>query len=92
MAVYLVVQDVISNSHQFSQYTQSLESIIQRCGGRMIAISPLDISEAQQTIVFECLSREDAVGFWYSDEYATVRNFQETAPFQALIVEGEIQL
>jgi uncharacterized protein (DUF1330 family) len=91
MAVYLVIQDVISDSHRFEQYAQCVKPIIQRYGSRMITVSSLDIAPVQQTIVFECPSREDAVKLWNCDEYTTVRNSQETAaPLQAMIVEGNL--
>lgn len=59
----------------------------------MIASSPPDVVEGdwpwERAVVFEWPSREDALGFWNSDEYAEVRKLREgAARFQAIVVEG----
>ena len=96
MAAYLVVYSVITDPKRFQEYAQASGPIVQRYGGRMITAAMPDVVEGEWpwelAAVFEWPSREDALCFWNSEEYAQVRKLREgAAQFQAIIVDSNPQ-
>ena len=93
MAAFLIVYDTVTDPARFQKYAQTVEPVIERRGGRMVAAGSPDVVEGafpwERAVVFEWPSRADALGFWNSDEYAEIRKLREgAAEFQAVILEG----
>ncbi len=93
MAAYLIVYETITDPSKFSQYVKSVDPVISRRGGRMVASGPPDTLEGEfpfeHALVFEWPTRQAASDFWQSEEYTEIRKLREGAALiQAIIIEG----
>ena len=93
MAAYLIVYETVTDPSKFSQYVKSVDPVIIRRGGRLVASGPPDVVEGEfpleQALVFEWPSRQAASDFWHSAEYTEIKKLREgAAVIQAIIVDG----
>ncbi len=92
MAAYLIVYETITDPSKFAQYVKSVDPVIIRRGGRLVASGPPDVVEEfplKHALVFEWPTRQAASDFWHSEEYTEIKKLREgAAVIQAIIVEG----
>ncbi len=93
MAAYLIVYETITDTARFLQYVKTVDPIIVRRGGRLVASGPPDVVEGdfplERALVFEWPSRQAASEFWHSEEYTEIKKLREgAARIQAIIIEG----
>jgi len=93
MAAYLIVYETVTDPSKFSQYVKSVDPVITRRGGRLLASGPPDLVEGEfplkHALVFEWPTRHAASDFWHSDRYTEIKKLREgAAVIQAIIVEG----
>ena len=93
MAAYLIVYETVTDPSKFSQYVKSVDPVIIRRGGRLVASGPPDVVEGEfpleQALVFEWPTRQAASDFWQSEEYSEIKKLREgAAEVQAIIIEG----
>ncbi len=93
MAAYLIVYETITDLSKFSQNVKSVDPVIIRRGGRLVASGPPDVVEGEfpleQALVFEWPSRKAASDFWHSEEYTEIKKLREgAAVIQAIIIDG----
>jgi len=93
VAAYLIVYETITDPSRFSRYVKSVDPVITRRGGQLVASGPPDVVEGEfpleQMLVFEWPSRQAASDFWHSEEYAKIKKLREgAAVIQAIIIEG----
>ncbi len=91
MAAYLIVSETITDPSRFSQYVKSVDPVITRRGGRMVASGPPDVVEGEfpleHALVFEWPTRQAASDFWRSEEYIEIKKLREGAAIiQAIII------
>jgi uncharacterized protein (DUF1330 family) len=93
MPVYLVVHARVTDPVRFKAYAAAALPLIERFGGCRIAISRATILEGEApwlgAAIYEWPSREAALAFWHSPEYAEIRGLREgAAELQATLIEG----
>jgi uncharacterized protein (DUF1330 family) len=93
MAAYLIVYETITDQSKFLQYVKTVDPVITRRGGRMVASGTPDVVEGEfpfeRTLVFEWPTRQAASDFWHSEEYTEIKKLREgAAEIQALIIAG----
>ncbi len=93
MAAYLIVYETITDPSRFSQYVKTVDPVITRRGGRLMASGPPDVVEGEfpleRALVFEWPTRQAASDFWHSEEYTEIKKLREgAAEIQAIIIEG----
>ena len=93
MAAYLIVYETVTDPSKFSQYVKSVDPVIIRRGGRLLASGSPDVVEGEfsleHALVFEWPTRQAASDFWHSEEYTEIKKLREgAAVIQAIIVEG----
>jgi len=93
MAAYLIVYETVTDPSKFSQYVKSVDPVIIRRGGRLVASGPPDVVEGEfpleHALVFEWPTRQVASDFWHSEEYTEIKKLREgAAAIQAIIVDG----
>ncbi len=93
MAAYLIVYETVTDASRFSRYVTSVDPVIIRRGGRLVASCPPDVVEGkfpfERALVFEWPTRQAASDFWRSDEYTEIKKLREgVAVIQAIIIEG----
>ncbi len=93
MAAYLIVYETITDQSQFLQYVKTVDPVITRRGGRMVASGPPDVVEGEfpfeRALVFEWPTRQAASDFWHSEEYTKIKKLRDgAAEIQAIIIEG----
>jgi uncharacterized protein (DUF1330 family) len=91
MAAYLIVYETITDQPKFLQYVKTVDPVITRRGGRMVASGTPDVVEGEfpfeRTLVFEWPTRQAASDFWHSEEYTKIKKLREgAAEIQALII------
>ncbi len=93
MAAYLIVYETITDPSRFLQYVKTVDPLINRRGGRLVASGPPDVVEGEfpleRALVFEWPNRKAATDFWHSEEYTEMKKLREgAAVIQAIILEG----
>jgi len=93
VAAYLIVYETITDPSRFSRYVKSVDPVIIRRGGRLVASGPPDVVEGEfpleQALVFEWPTRQAASDFWRSEEYTEIKTLRKSAAvIQAIIIEG----
>jgi uncharacterized protein (DUF1330 family) len=89
----MIVSETIRDPSRFSRYLKTVDPVIIRRGGRLVASGPPDVMEGEfpleQVLVFEWPSHQAASDFWHSEEYAEIKKLREgAAVIQAIIIEG----
>ena len=85
--------ETITDPSRFSLYVKSVDSVITRPGGRLVASGPPDAVEGEfpleHALVLEWPTRQAASDFWHSEEYTEIKKLREgAAAIQAIIVDG----
>ncbi len=93
MAAYLIVYETITDPSKFLQYVKTVDPVIIRRGGRLVASGPPDVVEGEfpleRTLVFKWPTGQAASDFWHSEEYTEIKKLREgAAVIQAIIIEG----
>jgi uncharacterized protein (DUF1330 family) len=93
MSAYLIVYETITDQPKFLQYVKTVDPVITRRGGRMVASGPPDVVEGEfpfeRALVFEWPTRREASEFWHSEEYTEIKKLREgAAEIQAIIIDG----
>ncbi len=93
MAAYLIVYETITDPSRFLQYVKTVDPVITRRGGRLVASGQPDVVEGEfpleRALVFEWPTRQAASDFWRSEEYTEIKKLREgAAEIQAIIIEG----
>ncbi len=93
MAAYLIVYETITDPSRFLQYVKTVDPVITRRGGRLVASGQPDVVEGEfpleRALVFEWPTRQAASDFWHSEEYTEIKKLREgAAEIQAIIIEG----
>jgi uncharacterized protein (DUF1330 family) len=93
VAAYLIVYETITDPSRFSQYVKTVDPVITRRGGRLVASGQPDVVEGEfpleRALVFEWPTRQAASDFWHSEEYTEIKKLREgAAEIQAIIIEG----
>jgi uncharacterized protein (DUF1330 family) len=93
VAAYLIVYETVTDPSKFSQYVKSVDPVIIRRGGRLVASGPPDVVEGEfpleQALVFEWPTRQAASDFWHSGEYTEIKKLREgAAVIKAIMIEG----
>lgn len=89
--VYFVIYQKVTDQPRFDQYVAAVTPAIERRGGRLVAAGEPEViegrTEYRRVVVFVWPSREALIGFWQSEEYASIRKLREgTADWLASIV------
>ncbi len=93
MPAYLIVYETITDPSKFSQYVKTVDPVLTRRGGRLVASGPPEVVEGefpwQGVLVFEWPTRQAASDFWHSKEYTEIKKLREgAAVIKAIIIEG----
>jgi uncharacterized protein (DUF1330 family) len=93
VAAYLIVYETITDPSRFLQYVKTVDPVITRRGGRLVASGQPDVVEGEfpleRALVFEWPTRQAASDFWHSEEYTEIKKLREgAAEIQAIIIEG----
>jgi len=93
VAAYLIVYETITDTSRFSRYVKSVDPVILRRGGRLVASGPPNVVEGdfpfERALVIEWPTRQAASDFWQSEEYTEIKKLREDAAvIQAIIIEG----
>jgi uncharacterized protein (DUF1330 family) len=93
VAAYLIVYETITDPSRFLQYVKTVDPVITRRGGRLVASGQPDVVEGEfpleRALVFEWPTRQAASDFWRSEEYTEIKKLREgAAEIQAIIIEG----
>jgi uncharacterized protein (DUF1330 family) len=93
VAAYLIVYETVTDPSRFSRYVKSVDPVITRRGGRLVASGPPEVVEGEfpleQALVFEWPTRQAASDFWHSGEYTEIKKLREgAAVIKAIIIEG----
>jgi uncharacterized protein (DUF1330 family) len=93
MTAYLIVYEAITDPSRFLQYVKTVDPVITRRGGRLVASGPPDVLEGEfpwkGALVFKWPTRQAASDFWHSEEYSEIKKLREgAAVIQAIIIEG----
>lgn len=93
MAAYLIVYETITDPSRFLQYVKTVDPVLARRGGRLVASGPPEVVEGEfpreRALVFEWPTRQAAADFWHSEEYTEIKKLREgAAVIQAIIIEG----
>ncbi len=91
MAAYLIVSETITDPSRFSRCVNTVDPVIIRRGGRLVASGRPEVMEGEfpleQVLVFEWPSRQAASDFWRSEEYAEIKKLRDGAAIiQAIII------
>jgi uncharacterized protein (DUF1330 family) len=89
----MIVYETITDPSRFLQYVKTVDPVIIRRGGRLVAAGPPDVVEGEfpleRALVFEWPNRQAASDFWNSEEYTEIKKLREgAAVIQAIIIEG----
>jgi len=83
VTAYLIVDETVTDPSRFSRYVKSVDPVIIRWGGRLVASGPPDVMEGEfpleQALVFEWPSPQAASDFWHSEEYSEIKKLREGA-------------
>ncbi len=93
MPAYLIVYETITDSSKFLRYIKTVDPVIIRRGGRLLASGPPDVVEGEfpleRALVFEWPTRQAASDFWHSEEYTEIKKLRQgAAEIQAIIIDG----
>ncbi len=93
MPAYLIVYETITDPSKFSQYVKTVDPVLTRRGGRLVASGPPEVVEGEfpweGALVFEWPTRQAASDFWHSEEYTEIKKLREgAAVINAIIIEG----
>jgi uncharacterized protein (DUF1330 family) len=93
VAAYLIVYETVTDPSRFSGYVKSVDPVITRRGGRLVASGLPEVVEGEfpleQALVFEWPTRQAASDFWHSGEYTEIKKLREgAAVIKAIIIEG----
>lgn len=96
MGAYLIIQATVSDREKFQAYIQAVTPLVQRMGGRYIAITAPELLEGKTSpksvVMSEWPSMEAAKKFWNSPEYAKVKALRAgTGEFNVMLVCGLAQ-
>jgi uncharacterized protein (DUF1330 family) len=93
MPAYIVVYACVTDPVRFKAYVAAALPLIERFGGRRIAISQPTSLEGEASwrgaAIYEWPDREAALAFWHSPEYSEVRGLRDgAAELQATLIGG----
>jgi uncharacterized protein (DUF1330 family) len=94
MAAYLIINANISDRERFAAYGKATAALVAQMGGRYLALGGArELLEGTwpegKTVISEWSSREAALAFWHSVEYAEIRKLREgICEAQIILVDG----
>jgi uncharacterized protein (DUF1330 family) len=94
MPAYLIANVDVKDPDRYDAYRQDVPASIERFGGRYLARGgTADVLEGtwpvKRLVIVEFPSRERAMAWWSSDDYASLKALrQATADSQLVIVDG----
>jgi uncharacterized protein (DUF1330 family) len=94
MPAFLIANVDVKDPDRYDAYRQQVPASIERFGGRYLARGGnVEVLEGQwpvkRLVIVEFPSRERAMAWWSSDDYAALRALrQATAVSQLMIVDG----
>ena len=95
MSAYLIAQVNITNENPYKEYRNKTSPIVEKYGGKFLVRGGrfkklLGTWEYKRTVVIEFPSYDQALNWYNSDEYKTVRKIrEENSSGNVIIVEGE---
>lgn len=94
MAAYLVVNARISDRERFAAYGKATAALVARMGGRYLALGgareTLEGTWPEgKTVISMWPTRDAALAFWHSAEYAEIRKLREgICEAHVILVDG----
>jgi uncharacterized protein (DUF1330 family) len=94
MPAYMIINADIKDPVKFAEYGRANAALVKQFGGRYLAIAgQRDILEgtwpAGKSVISQWPTREAALAYWHSPEYATVKKLREgICDAQVLLLDG----
>jgi len=93
MTAYMIIQATIEDRDSFAAYSKEVPPLVSQFGGKYIAMGQADLLEGTynpaSAVISEWPSKEAALKFWHSPEYAEKIKLREgTGTFNVTLVDG----